>query len=187
MPDETETDEADFHFGFEAMVSARTHEPIVVIRWGDRGAQVPPFIARQLGQQAFEVAESAESDAAVFHMLTTDIGLDDEKAGAFVGGLRHARARVDSRPEASFEFHDQSGVEDEGASGKLPDKVPGQHRFMVAASYSVSAEELALAIEGEQMHLDHETRFSLVMGCLDCEQDYDACKDQPCLGDPADK
>jgi hypothetical protein len=58
---------------------------------------------------------------------------------------------------------------------------------MVAASYSVSPEAISTAFAGESLYLDHESRFALVIGCYDCEQDYDACKDQPCLGDPADK
>jgi hypothetical protein len=138
MSDQTETDPDDFSFGFVSGISAQTKLPFVNIHWGDRMAQVPPFIARQLGQQAFQVAEAAESDAAVFHMLTEGIGLDEDKAGAF-------------------------------------------------ASYSVSPEAISTAFAGESLYLDHESRFALVIGCYDCEQDYDACKDQPCLGDPADK
>lgn len=186
MSDQSETDSEDFSFGFEALVSAHNHLPFVNIRWGNRNAQVPPFIARQLGLQALEVAESAEGDAAVFHMLVEDMGLDADKASVFIAQLRHARAHVDTSPEATFTFGD-TGVEDQGASGALPEKVPGEHRFMVAASYVVSAEELRGAFEGDQMHLDHESRFALVMGCYDCEQDYEKCVGTPCLGDPADK
>lgn len=185
MPDQPERDPEDFSFGFVAGLSAKTHMPFVNIHWGEHMAQVPPFIARQLGEQAFEVAEAAEADAAVFHMLTTMMGLEEDKAGVFIANLRVARAAVDTRPEATFAFGD-TGIEDQGAVGNLPEKVAGQHRFMVAASYAVSGDEIELAFAGEQMHLDHETRFALVMGCYDCEQEYAACKGQPCPGDPGD-
>jgi hypothetical protein len=184
MSDQTETDPDDFSFGFVSGISAQTKLPFVNIHWGDRMAQVPPFIARQLGQQAFQVAEAAESDAAVFHMLTEGIGLDE--AGAFVAQLRDARDVISTEPEVTFAFR-ETGIVDEGAAGGLPDKVKGEHRFMVAASYSVSPEAISTAFAGESLYLDHESRFALVIGCYDCEQDYDACKDQPCLGDPADK
>jgi hypothetical protein len=186
LSDQPETEPADFEFAFESGISARTGAPFVLIRWGDRAAQVPPFTARQIGAQAFDVANAAESDAAIFHVMVDDMELDEGRAAQFVAGLRAKRVQWDSTPEAQFAFHD-TDAEDEGASGKLPDKVPGKHRWMVAASYSIRADEVELAMDGEQIHLDHETRFSLVIGCFDCEQPYQLAKGQPCSGDPDDK
>lgn len=190
MSDQTETPLGEppspFSFGFASGISSRTGEPFVHIQWGDRAATVPPFVARQLGAQAFDVANAAETDASVFHMVTTEMGLDEQHAAAFVSQLREHRLAMDSRPDAIFAFRETDTV-DGGGSGRLPDKVEGEHRFMVAASYAISADALGAAFEGEEMHLDHESRFALVMGCFDCEQEYGDCKDTPCPGDPAEQ
>ena len=188
MSDQTETEpsepeEPSGRFGFSSGVSHRTGQPFVDLTWGDRRAQVPPFIARQIGMQALEVAEAAVSDAAVFRLLVESMGAEEAQAGAFVAMLRDHRYAVDEAPEATFAFR-ETDFEDQGETGNLPEKVEGKHRWVVMAGYSLDDQSVALAFEGEEMHLDHENRFALTVGCYDCEQTYNAAKGEPCPGDP---
>jgi hypothetical protein len=56
-----------------SLVSGRTFEPLVEIRWGDLRAQLGLEEARSHALYILECAEGAESDAFVFQWLTRDI------------------------------------------------------------------------------------------------------------------
>ncbi len=57
--------------------------------------------------------------------------------------------------------------------GRLPDKVPGRHRWIATAAYVVDT-HTAARFAGEDpdgvSYLDNESMFSLACGCWDCEQ-----------------
>lgn len=69
---------------------------------------------------------------------------------------------------------------DQGAMGKPPDKVAGQHRWIVLATYVISNGQAAAAESGARVNLDHENRIGLHTGCLDCEGEYNEVKGKPC-------
>lgn len=68
--------------------------------------------------------------------------------------------------------------------GRFPDKVPGKHRWMMLATYTVSAEALKLAhrpkVHDDSPILDTENLVSLMAGCIDCEEEWPA--PEPCTG-----
>lgn len=55
--------------------------------------------------------------------------------------------------------------------GELPEKVPGKHRWIATAAYSLS-QEMAEAADDESKIklLDHENMIDLAIGCWDCEK-----------------
>lgn len=59
------------------------------------------------------------------------------------------------------------------AHGRLPDKVPGQHRWIVAACWSAPNALVATAHDPSVMKLlDNENLFTFSIGCWDCEEPY---------------
>jgi hypothetical protein len=63
----------------------------------------------------------------------------------------------------------------------LPDKEPGVHRWVVIASFTVSAEEAAAAVMGVPVTMDAAHLFTPTeIGCLDCEKPYGQCWTEPC-------
>lgn len=60
----------------------------------------------------------------------------------------------------------------------MPDKARGKHRWIVIATYAVTAESLRGAGRGEDQHLDMENLVQLAAGCVDCEQMWPA--GEPC-------
>lgn len=69
---------------------------------------------------------------------------------------------------------DVPGKYDQGAQGRLAAKIPGKHRWMILAAYAVSEDSVWAEVNGDggATYLDHETRFSLSLGCWDCEQQF---------------
>jgi hypothetical protein len=57
----------------ESIVSGRTFEPLVQLKWGDKSCQMGLNEAREHALGILEAAEAAESDAFVFKWLTRDI------------------------------------------------------------------------------------------------------------------
>lgn len=76
-------------------------------------------------------------------------------------------------------------IYDQGNGGHLPDKVEGQHRWIMAVSYALSNGQIAAARAGSRVNLDHENRVAMAIGCWDCEESYDVARASPCPGDPA--
>lgn len=79
---------------------------------------------------------------------------------------------------------------------QLPPKVPGQHRFIVSASWIASPALIDSAFDADLPKLlDHENLQGLAIGCWDCElvlQPDDAppregatTRSTPCPGDPS--
>lgn len=72
----------------ESMVAYPDMEPIVVIRWGDRAAQMSPDEAREFGRHFMEVAESAEHDSSVCRYFIEEMKLTPQQTMAVLGSLR---------------------------------------------------------------------------------------------------
>ena len=54
---------------------------------------------------------------------------------------------------------------------ELPPKVPGKHRWMAFAQYSLSQESARRAFDpAEEKHLDMENLLDVTLGCWDCEK-----------------
>ena len=69
-------------FEIEAIFGAKTHQGLVLIKWGDKQIAVPPAEARAYAHLIFEAAEAAEQDEFIVTFMT-------EKAGApFEAALR---------------------------------------------------------------------------------------------------
>jgi hypothetical protein len=77
-------------------------------------------------------------------------------------------------------------VFDQGALGKLPDKEPGRHRWVVLATYTVPQTLLAAAMSGARVNLDHENRIGINAGCLDCEKPWADASGTRCDADAYD-
>lgn len=72
------------------------------------------------------------------------------------------------------------GGYDQGAAGRLPDKEPARHRWIVIATYSITPSQASAAGNGARVNLDHENRVGLHVGCLDCEGSYHLVRTEPC-------
>lgn len=85
---------------------------------------------------------------------------------------RRERAQAKGRPVVGV-FTEAGQYESASAHGRLPTKVPGQHRWIAAAAYVLTDEMVNLSEQEDgAVHLDHETRFSFSIGCYDCELPY---------------
>lgn len=72
-------------------------------------------------------------------------------------------------------------ITDQGASGKLPPKQKGQHRWIATAVYTISDEDARAAhFRHRDVLLDHEVRLDVMIGCLDCEEPYTLARKVPC-------
>lgn len=62
----------------------------------------------------------------------------------------------------------------DGASGPLPPKVPGEHRWMLLSWYAITEDAVRNEADGggERTYLDHRNRLGVAIGCFDCEQQY---------------
>lgn len=64
---------------------------------------------------------------------------------------------------------------------QLPPKEPGRHRWVALASYTLTDDEAAGAVDGVAVRLDTAHLFSPVgIGCLDCERRYTDARAEPC-------
>jgi len=63
----------------ESIVSHRTGEPIIVIRWGLQIAQLPVSEARSHAMAILECADAAESDAFLVQFLKEKVKLPDDQ------------------------------------------------------------------------------------------------------------
>lgn len=70
---------------------------------------------------------------------------------------------------------------------ELPKKIPGQHRWIVLASWTVG-DELARDAANPDVakFLDNENLLSLMLGCWDCEQTSQECYGTPCPSEGLD-
>lgn len=66
---------------------------------------------------------------------------------------------------------DGGALEEFTAKRELPAKIPGQHRWIASAMYSMSERAIASAWDPDTMkYLDHENLVDVLIGCWDCEQ-----------------
>ena len=72
------------------------------------------------------------------------------------------------------------------AQGVLPDKQPGRHRWTAAAMYVLTSHQASAAAAGSQVTLGIDNLLSVLVGCIDCEQPYDAAKGTRCEAEPYD-
>lgn len=68
----------------------------------------------------------------------------------------------------------ERGLYDTGTGTELPPKIPGRHRWVVVCGYTITEPTVTAMASGQPVStfLDHENRFSIAMGCLDCEQQW---------------
>jgi hypothetical protein len=83
----------------QAMVSARTGEPLVMLTWGEQACQVTPEEARQHAMMVLEAAASAETDSFLFSFLVNRIETDRDWAGQLLLEFRAWRQRRAELPE----------------------------------------------------------------------------------------
>jgi hypothetical protein len=83
-----------------------------------------------------------------------------------------------------MELRDQ-GIYDAGDLGKLPPKMPGEHRWVVVAGYALSDTQARKMERGDDVHLDRENRVYTGTGCFDCEQSYTQARRGPCTAPAA--
>lgn len=83
----------------ESMVSGRTREPFVVLRWGAEGGQLTPMEARQHARRLLEAAEAADQDAFLVDFLRDRVGVDVPQQMAVLLEFREWRAKRDPEIE----------------------------------------------------------------------------------------
>lgn len=83
----------------QAMVSARTGEPMVMLTWGEQAGQVTPEEARQHAMIVLEAAASAEMDSFLFSFLVHRVQTDPGRAGELLMEFRAWRQRRNELPE----------------------------------------------------------------------------------------
>lgn len=57
-------------------------------------------------------------------------------------------------------------------TARLPDKVPGEHRWIVLCTYSVTHSEARAIDDGTPVLLGAHNAVTRNVGCIDCEQDW---------------
>lgn len=93
--------------------------------------------------------------------------------------------------EIPAELVTDTGILDTGYAGKLPEKIPGKHRWIVMIVHVLTDQQGRDLIAGkiadgtaEQITWDHENRLGVNgPGCIDCEAPMHAVADQPCPAD----
>lgn len=63
---------------------------------------------------------------------------------------------------------------------RMPVKVPGRHRWIATAAYTLSDTEAAAADEGVRTELSVEKLCMFGIGCVDCEGEYKHVRTAPC-------
>lgn len=64
---------------------------------------------------------------------------------------------------------------------EFPPKVDGRHRWIATGGYTLSDFEAAAGIDGTgQVILSPTKLVAFSVGCVDCEQEYRACRGAPC-------
>lgn len=91
MSEEPKDQDFDNKIWVSSIVSNRTKEGMVNIQWGGKAAQMSTKEARELGLHLLEAAEAAESDAGIFHVITTKVGLPEDGAFKLLIDLRAYR------------------------------------------------------------------------------------------------
>jgi hypothetical protein len=87
-----------------SLVSGRTKDPVVSLKWGEHEGQLSPGEARDFAERIRRTADAAESDAFVFDYLTNHIEVDADKAGYVLHlfrEYREERARKDYLPPSA--------------------------------------------------------------------------------------
>lgn len=62
-----------------------------------------------------------------------------------------------------------------------PPKVLGRHRWIATAAFTLTPAEAAAAAEGAPVDLDRPKLMFIGVGCIDCEEQYEIARTQPCL------
>ncbi len=62
----------------------------------------------------------------------------------------------------------------------VPPKREREHRWIALVTYTLSQEEIDAAARGEKMLLDEWNRVDANIGCLDCQEPYEAASGRPC-------
>jgi hypothetical protein len=83
----------------QAMVSARTGEPQVMLTWGQQAGQLSPEEARQHAQIVMDAAAAAEADSFLFSFLVNRVQTDPPRAGQLLLEFRAWRQRRAELPE----------------------------------------------------------------------------------------
>ena len=66
-------------------------EPFVEMRWGSQSGQFTPDEARVFALHILECAEAANSDAAIYRVITKRMELSPHAAGTMLDAMREAR------------------------------------------------------------------------------------------------
>jgi hypothetical protein len=66
-------------------------KPFCTLAWGKETGQMSPDEMRQLARTFMEVAEAAESDAAMLLLLRHDVGISTEKIAGLLKLMRDRR------------------------------------------------------------------------------------------------
>jgi hypothetical protein len=73
------------------------------------------------------------------------------------------------------------------ASGKLPEKEFGKHRWVARSLFTVTPTEAAQAhAGGEMVALTIDKMILFGVGCIDCDGSYADVRVDPCFGEPAE-
>ena len=75
----------------ESLVSHRTGEPLVNVRWGQENGQLSRDEAIQLAHQLIEAAEAAVSDAFLMQFLMQKVGAEPQAAVSILSEFRQFR------------------------------------------------------------------------------------------------
>ncbi|MFN7948354.1 MAG: hypothetical protein U0Z53_23585 [Blastocatellia bacterium] len=97
-------------FLLQSLVSARTGEPLVNLRWSDGVAQLPVAQARELALNLLGAAEAALSDACLRRFLLERVGWQEpEEIGQLLVGLRKFRDEFSASQEGGRDADQADG------------------------------------------------------------------------------
>ena len=97
-PDEKKPDD---NIWIETLVSHKTGEPIVVLRWYDHSGQLTPAEARLHALHILEAADAAESDAFLLDFCRKKIGMELEQSAKMLIAFREYRDEQEEKSHGS--------------------------------------------------------------------------------------
>ena len=61
----------------------------------------------------------------------------------------------------------------------LPPKVPGEHRWVIIAVFTIASDQVASATTGSAVTLTDDNQVESTLGCVDCMQEWPATPSCP--------
>lgn len=90
------------------------------------------------------------------------------------------KGRVVRQPPTSIQRAVGRPTKTPATLAELGAKIVGKHRWAAIATYGITEQQANAATTGGAINLDAKKIVEFVVGCWDCQVDYQQCHNQPC-------